>query len=166
MFYRRTGLRPTILPFLGALTLSLAMLSAQVAAETGSCEPTQVAYNVSMESASTTSFVYIPIRHTTVSFYQGGDAPSCVIVTFSGEASTFVGDNGRIRVGPVLDGDIHSIPPVIQILDDTNGNPKPYAAHFIFPSVSPGRHTIKMYGSVFRGEANLSFHNVIVQHAK
>jgi hypothetical protein len=119
------------------------------------------------KSTSSTSFVNVP--NAGVSFTQGGTGSGCVIVTFTAEAFARVSRLLQIRAR--LDNSSTAAPGVVQLSgdDDEDGDGDWARAHaftFIFPSVAPGAHTVRMqFRSVFFFEpVTIHKHTVVVQH--
>jgi hypothetical protein len=109
--------------------------------KTGSCHPSQVKFIGSEVVRSTDSRVYVIIPYTSLIFTQGGTSSSCVIVYFSAKAAA-------LGVGKMW---------LIATIDDSNADAMPsetiftgstavqtQAVSFIFPTVAPGRHTLRM----------------------
>jgi hypothetical protein len=119
------------------------------------------------KSTSSTNFVNLP--NGSVSFTQGGTGSGCVIVTFAAEAFARVSRILQIRAR--LDNSSVAAPGIVQLSgdDDEDGDGDWARAHaftFIFPSVAPGAHTVRMqFRSVFFSEpVTIHKHTVVVQH--
>ena len=148
----------------GAILL-LAMLPAVVqgAPSTGSCRPSQVKFIASSLDHSTTSFAFVNIPETQINFTQGGAAASCVLVRFS--ASTH-GTNGIdvVNVRALLDSTAGH-PAVIKVRGETDVTGYPRSFEFIFPSVPPGAHVLRMQFSSDKGAAvHVMNHNTVIQY--
>lgn len=114
-----------------------------------------------------TSFVNVP--NSGVSFNQGGTGSGCVIVTFSAE--TFTEPNGVMQVRARLDDSVTAAPGVVQFSGDDDEDfdgrwARSRAFTFIFPSVMPGSHSVRVqFRSVdFFREVVIHKHTVVVQH--
>ena len=73
-----------------------------LAAATGTCAPTTSKYLTATNDIFTTSFPFVTVGGTTINFVQGGTTASCIIVSFSGEASAEAAT--IMLVQPVIDG--------------------------------------------------------------
>jgi hypothetical protein len=109
------------------------------------------------------------VPNTNVFFTQGGTSSGCVIVTFTAETFARVGRLLQVRAR--LDNAVTAAPGVVQLSgdDDEDGDNRWSRAHaftFIFPSVTPGPHTVRMqFRSVFFFEpVFINKHTVMVQH--
>jgi len=129
------------------------------------CSPTKLKASVSAAESSTTSSAYENIPESQVSFVQGGNAPSCVIVRFSVEALAAGADNAleiRAFMGNITAGRPGSV-----LVGDRTGEYRGYSYEFVFPSVAPGFHTIRMQGrsTVTGQQVSVRNHNTVVQFA-
>jgi len=116
---------------------------------------------------SSTGFVNIP--NSVVSFAQGGTTNDCVIVTFTAEA--IAPANRLMLVRSVLDSSVVAAPGGVQFTGDNDEDfdgrwARSHAFTFVFPSVAPGLHNVKMQ---FRspatfGNVYIHKHTVVVQH--
>jgi hypothetical protein len=126
----------------------------------GSCSPTKVDYSASVVNGQRTSDVFGNIPEAAINFVQGGNSPSCVIVKFS--AVTF-GDQLLIRA--LLDGVAVPVPDeVLYSSGDSQGDA--HSFYFVFPSVAPGNHTIRMQYRLANtpGAAIVQRHTTLVEH--
>ncbi|MGQ0484159.1 MAG: hypothetical protein ACT4SY_02225 [Hyphomicrobiales bacterium] len=119
------------------------------------------------KSTSSNNFVNVP--NAGVSFNQGGTGNGCVIVTFTAEAFARVSRLLQIRAR--LENGAIAAPGVVQLSgdddEDRDGDwARAHAFTFIFPSVAPGAHTVRMqFRSVFFFEpVTIHKHTVVVQH--
>ena len=138
---------------------------------TGACtDMTKVNYksdNSINKSTSSTSFVNVP--NTGVSFTQGGASSGCVIVTFTAEA--FAPGSRLLQIRARLDDSVTAAPGNVQLSgdDDEDGDgrwARSQAFAFIFTSVAPGSHFVRMQfrsPDVF-GSVLIHKHTVVVQH--
>ena len=116
---------------------------------------------------SSSSFVDVP--NSTVTFGQGGTTSGCVIVTFTAEA--FAPSERLLQIRAILENSVVAAPGNVQFSgdddEDSNGRwARSHAFTFIFPSVAPGLHNVRMqfrspdiFGRVF-----IHKHTVVVQH--
>ncbi len=113
-----------------------------------SCSPTKVKAALSILDSSTTVQSFVNMPEAAVNFVQGGKKPSCVIVRFSAEVAA--AQNTAMFVRAVLDNATVAIPSPQQFTVN-QGPIFAFAAHsydFVFPSVTPGTHIVRMqYGS-------------------
>ncbi len=116
---------------------------------------------------SSSSFVDVP--NSTVTFGQGGTTSGCVIVTFTAEA--FAPGNRLLQVRAILENSVVAAPGNVQFSgdDDEEGDDRWARSHaftFIFPSVAPGLHNVRMQfrsPDIF-GNVYIHKHTVVVQH--
>lgn len=119
------------------------------------------------KSTFSTSFVDVP--NSGVVFNQGGTGSSCAIVTFTAE--TFTESNGLMQIRARLDDSVTAAPGVVQLSGDDDEDldnrwARSHAFTFIFPSVAPGSHRVRIqFRSVdFFREVVIHKHTVVVQH--
>ena len=111
------------------------------------CSPTKMSIRVGTGTVSTSSTTFTVIPLTAIAFTQGGTGPSCVVVRFSG-ASSVVG-GGVSRLQAVLDGTVAE-PNSVSFSGENVGSVA-HAFEFVFPSVPPGSHTLRMLYRVNNG---------------
>jgi hypothetical protein len=138
---------------------------------TGSCKPALLDYvENTTDGQGTSSASFVDLPGTSVTFTQGGTAASCVEVDFT--AMTFAAAGALLEVQPVLDGATLGVPSVTQLSgdDDENADGKWSRSHafdFIFPSVAPGSHTMKMqFQSVGSLTVIINRNAMLVRHHK
>jgi len=138
---------------------------------TGSCKPALLDYvEITTDGQSTSSGTFVDLPGTSLTFTQGGTAASCVEVDFT--AMTFAAGGALLDVQPVLDGATLGVPSATQLSgdDDENANgrwSRSHAFDFIFPSVAPGSHTMKMqFESVVGGTVFINRNAMLVRHHK
>jgi hypothetical protein len=132
-------------------------------AHSGKCAPTATQSRTSTLEVSNTGDLE-PIIESSITFVQGGSIASCIIVTFSSEAKTD-GKTVQAFVQAEIDGtDIGSPGEVSFAAQDTF---QARSFTFVFPSVLPGSHIIKMRSerNGDRGTAVFGLRTLIVQHA-
>ncbi len=118
---------------------------------------------------STTSTTFVDVPNSTVFFNEGGAGSSCVIVTFTAE--TFAPDSRLLQVRARLDNSVTASPGVVQLSGDDDEDrdgrwARSHAFTFIFPSVAPGSHDVRMQfrsPDIF-GRVYIYKHTVVVQH--
>jgi hypothetical protein len=99
-----------------------------------------------------------------LAFPQGGTAPSCVVVMFSGEANTAA--NETLRVEAILDGATHCQPDD-NLLAKNQPDTGDRAMNFVCASVSPGTHSVKIhFRSTSGGAVTLEYRTLVVMYAK
>ena len=153
------------------LVASLAADGASAAPVTGSCSPTRIKFLASDATFfTTTSTSFGNVAQGTVNFTQGGAAPSCVIVSLS--ANSFAVGNSPSTPAPLsvrlmLDGTTPALPNEVDFSDGNDSGNQARAFDFIFPSVEPGPHTIRVQIKTTSDAllADLNRHNIIVQFA-
>jgi hypothetical protein len=150
---------------LSALLLMFAAVppvAAQPAPVTFECTLTQIKGIASSLEGSTASTAFVAIPETTVSFVQGGTAPGCIVVRFSGEA--LVCCSGML-IRAVLDNKFLAHPRKVNFLTEAIGGISGHTFEFLFPRVTPGTHTIQMqYRSEFGDDVFLSRYNTVVNY--
>ena len=115
---------------------------------TGTCKTGKSDYVTNDTTGlSTTSTSYVTVPGMSRTFTIGGTAATCVIVDVSG--FSFATGDALEYVTVLLDGSTFPSPTEVQFSgdDDENGNfewARAHAANFVFPSVSPGSHTVTM----------------------
>jgi hypothetical protein len=129
-----------------------------------SCNPVAMKGSVSvLDTTSTTSLTYLNVPESLVSFRQGGASASCVVVRFSAQAAA--GTNGSLYIRAYLDDSTTAAPQ--ELIYYNAGEPffgvRSY--DFIFPSVAPGRHSLRMqFRSASGTWVGVYFHTTIVQY--
>jgi hypothetical protein len=113
-------------------------------------------------SSSATTFTAIP--GAVINFVQGGTGPSCVTVRFSA-ASSVVG-GGVSRVQALLDNVTVAAPGQVQFSGENVGSVS-HAFEFLFPSVAPGSHNVRIMFRVAVGSHTVFVdeRTLVVQHA-
>jgi hypothetical protein len=153
-------------PLLCGTSLLLALLTpvvAPAAPTTVSCSPTKVKIVASsLQNISKTVGDYSNIPEAAVAFTQAGPAASCVIVRFSTEAEVPGANNVAIRA--FLDNASSAVPALIYYSGDNGGTRSAHSYEFVFPSVTPGAHTVRMQFSSTGGTiVTLHRHTTVVQ---
>lgn len=96
-------------------------------------------------------------------FFKGGASASCVIVRFS--AITFAVVDNRVEIRAYLDNGPAALPAAV-MYSDGSGGAGAHSFEFIFPSVAPGFHVVRMqYRSPNGGLISVSRHTTVVQFA-
>jgi hypothetical protein len=106
--------------------------------------PTGVAFRASetVYADGTVDYTtYINLPDTAVNFTQGGSRPGCVIVFFS--AAAYRGTIEDVFIRAVLDGSVVGLPQDQQ-WDSSTAGFRFNGVSFIFPSVAPGAHSLRM----------------------
>jgi hypothetical protein len=131
-------------------------------AAAGACSPTKIAYKTSNVSVNMSSNVFAVVPQTPVAFTQGGVNPSCVIVRYSAMAAASSPKWIPLRV--VLDGSVVAQPGEVQYEGYTEIS-LARSFDFIFPSVAPGAHTVRVEWRSFNtGIIFMHDRTTIVQH--
>jgi len=149
----------------------LAAGTALAAPTTGSCSPTKVKFiasDATFFQVTSTSFVNVP--QGVVNFTQGGTSPSCVIVGVSADPTGVASSPptpAPLTVRVMLDGTTAALPNEVDFSDGADTGNQVRSFDFIFPSVAPGDHSIRVQfkASPASGFADLNRHNVIVNYA-
>jgi hypothetical protein len=104
----------------------------------------------------------VNIPEATISFVQGGTSASCVIVRFS---AGICAPGGGVYVRAFLDQTTAALPIDINYASN-DACFQAHAFEFIFPSVAPGVHTVRMqYRSLSGTIVYVARHNTVVQFA-
>jgi hypothetical protein len=130
------------------------------------CNPTKVKAVASVVEVSrgSNSATFAQIPEASVSFTQGGASASCVLVRFSAE--TFAEGNENTLIRAFLDGVTAGLPAEVQYSGTDNGQFSARSFEFIFPSVAPGAHVVRMqYRSRNGTFTKVLRHNTVVQFA-
>ena len=147
-----------------ALSLTALIPTAATAEQMNvSCSPTKMKIAISETGTFTvTSTVFKNIGETTLSFTQGGTKPSCVVVRFS---SMTASGGSRVFVRASLDDGHLALPSEVSFSGGDSIPAKAYAFDFVFPSVPPGAHVLRMQFRSTGALGALGRHNTIVQYA-
>jgi hypothetical protein len=159
--------------FIAAGLLAAAFVSgpAFAAATIGTCSPSRVKFLASdVAFFTTSSTTFVNVAQGAVKFTQGGTQPSCVIVSLS--ANSFAVGNSPATPAPLtvrimMDGTTPALPNEVDFSDGNDGGNQARAFDFIFPSVAPGEHTIRVQIKTNSDSlsADLNRHNIVVQFA-
>jgi len=150
-----------------ALTVLSAATAAHAQTTEGACAPAGVKYIANGGSLSTsTSFSNVDGAATTI--VQGGNAPSCVLVLFSGAAASDPSTTMFLRA--TLDGHTIAVPSQLQFFRNSTTNTlffESRAGNFVFPSVAPGTHRVRIqFMSGDGGFVQFTNTTLIVHYAK
>jgi len=117
----------------------------------GSC-PTPGTHFVAADDTgnSTISTTYVDVPNMTVTFTAGGTRSFCATATFS--AFTFAPGGALLDVQALMDGTVVGAPGEQQFSGDDGVWAVSHAFTFVFPSVAPGAHTIKIQYRSFDGQ--------------
>ena len=156
---------------LGFLSLAMlagaAIMSPAAAKTTGKCTPAHIDFVASDKASASSSSSLLPVPDMFMSFTQGGNAASCVILQFQAQAHAPNATSSLIGLDARLDGDDtdNYFPPQPQFAanDETFGVIR--SMTIVFPSVAPGQHTIRLFfRSANGGVVELSNPSLIVNH--
>ncbi len=154
---------------LAAIGLCLAVVSTTPAAApaapvAGACETTGTKAKVSTTQQTTNSMDHVNVTETAIAFTQG--RTSCVIVSFSSEASAAA--NTTMRVSAIIDSNVCQ--PDESTFVQSGASPSGTGGHamnFLCLNVAPGTHTVKMqFRSVNGGDVTLDYRTMIVHYAR
>ncbi len=148
-----------------ALVLLFGPGTGRAAVVSGTCTPGKVAFAASNDPESeTNSTAFINVPEAGVSFVQGGPQPSCVLVQFSAHAFAAAGNSLMLRA--LLDGTTPALPRFVQFSSDDPGLYRTSTVTFVFPRVTPGRHTVRLqFRSSDGTRVEIGVHNTIVHFA-
>lgn len=150
-----------------AVLIATAIPSPATAKITGKCTPAHIAFVASDKASATSSGGLLPVPDMFLSFTQGGNAASCVMLQFQAQAHAPGTTSSLIGLDARLDGDDtdNYFPPEPQFAanDATFGVIR--SMTIVFPSVAPGQHTVRMFfRSANGGVVELSQPSLIVNH--
>ena len=112
---------------------------------------------------STTSTTFVDVPNARYRFRVGGSSPSCVIVRFSAEAWSA---DDTMYVQAVMGAQV-ALPAGngFQFVGDDDNFSSAHAIDFIFPSVSPGRRTVKIqYASALGTAVWMHEYSMVIEH--
>jgi hypothetical protein len=124
-----------------AAGLAMAPIAEALAKSCGQLLNTEIAQSGAGQF-TTSSIIFANVVGSNVSFNVAGASPSCVIVSFSAQA--FAQNRTGMHVRALLDNNVESVDGVVIFVGDSGAFPEAHAYNFLFPSVSPGPHTVKM----------------------
>jgi hypothetical protein len=118
----------------------------------GSC-PTPGTHFVAADNtgSSTVSTTYVDVPDMSVTFTAGGTRTFCATATFS--AFTFAPAGALLYVQALMDGTVVGAPGEQQFSGDDGLWAVAHAFTFVFPSVAPGAHTIKIQYRSYDGKS-------------
>jgi hypothetical protein len=134
-----------------ATTISEAPLATgqdvQPAVSGNNCKLPRTDFTTSIFSFSTSSATFADMPETQDTISQGGQAPSCVVVNFSGH--TISPGLAVMAIRAVLDGTVIAEPGQVFLSGDDDEDQdfrtaRSHAMNFVFPSVAPGTHTVSI----------------------
>lgn len=132
------------------------------------CSPTQMKILASDEdhSGTSTSTSFQNIYQGYISFTQGGTSASCVLVRFSAVTVGVTGEAVQIRA--FLDGLTPAFPAEVTYSYFNSGLAYgPHSFDFIFPSVAPGSHFVRMqFRSNGGGQVQVLSHSTVLHYAR
>jgi hypothetical protein len=130
---------------------------------TGICTPAKAKFLSSVNSSSTSSTTPVNFMDNRLNFVQGGASASCVIVRFSAMVEGVSGYN--VAVSATIDGTNASLPAEVLFSDGGDLNFQVRSFDFIFPSVAPGSHLVRIqFRSPTAISVSIAAHNIIVQY--
>ena len=129
------------------------------------CSLTKMKISVSeLDSSSTTSTTFKTLPEASVSFTQGGISANCVVVRFS--AVTVSGPNDGVKIRAHMDNTTVALPGEVFYSGDEGAAFGARSYDFVFPSVAPGSHVLRMQFRSTNGNiVYVHRHTTIVQHA-
>lgn len=153
------------------LAVALASGSAFAAATGGTCSPTKVKFLASDAAQfTTTSTNFANVGQGGFAFTQGGTTASCVLVSLSAGSfatGTSPSTPAPLTVRVMLDGTTPALPNEVNFSDGADTGNQARSFDFIFPSVAPGAHTIRVQIKTNADAllVDLNRHNIVVQYA-
>jgi hypothetical protein len=149
----------------GLLIFGATLSVADAAGTIIGCTPNRTKINVaSIEADATGSATFVNIAEGAVSFTVGGTKASCVLVRFSAET---ISDNTGVVIRPFLDNITAPLRGEVRYSGHDGDSYGAHAYDFVFPSVPPGNHVVRMQ---FRGETGVGVtvihYTTIVQYSQ
>ncbi len=130
----------------------------------GGCKAAKVDFAANDVGTSTTSTSFVDLPGASVTFSIGGAATSCVVADYSGQA--FAPSPRLLFIQALLDGASLGAPSPVQLVGgsaDTFSDS--YSMQFVWPSVAPGVHTVKIQFRSFEGgSVAVNRGTLVVQH--
>lgn len=121
--------------------LAIAALAAAPAlAAKGNCKTPKTAFHTEYDGTTTTSTEWVKVPRTAVTFKQGGEKASCVVVRFS----VLPDADYIVLVRPVIDGQLMATPHEVQLEYLSPGYSSTRSFEFVFPKVKPGSHVLRI----------------------
>jgi hypothetical protein len=162
-------IRKNIAAGIALAALALGSTGARAEAITGDCTAARISYATPDNNpiASTNSTAWSNIPDAAVTFTQHGTKPGCIIVRFSASMAASAGAGAIVRA--ILDGSLQ-IPAIVgvpfTVQYASNDGYRAQSFDFVFPSVEPGPHTIRIQwkrsGAV--GPVDVSDRSTVVHH--
>lgn len=138
----------------GGLLLSASL--AQAAPTVINCAPAKLKIMASALESTTSSTNFVNLPEAAVNFTQAGPGPSCVVVRFSAMALT---SNNSVNVRAILENNTTALPSDVGFATDD------LSFEFVFPSVAPGNHAVRLQYKSFSGQAvTIKRRNTVVQY--
>ncbi len=139
---------------------------------TGQCKVTKISYVTGEDtSLSTTSTAYVDVPGMSSTFTEGGTVTRCVVVQYTAYVFAATGGTALMYVRALLDGVTVASPTETQFDGDSDEEgdgrwARSHAFNFVFPSVTPGGHTIKIQWRSFDGGTIFTHRRtLLVSHA-
>ena len=124
---------------------------------TGQCKVNKVSYATGEDTGlSTTSLSYVDVPGMSSTFTEGGTVTRCVTVQYTAYVFAASGAATLMQVRALLDGVTVASPSETQFDGDSDEDAdgawaRSHAFNFVFPTVAPGSHTIKIQWKSFDG---------------
>lgn len=150
-----------------AVALVVGMSVSHSAPVQGTCSPTKIKFSASaLDGNSTNSQTFKNVPEASVSFTQGGSSPSCVIVSFTGMVAA-PADGTVMFLRAWLNDTTAGLPGEIQFTTSGMVAARTHTINFIFPSVAPGTHVMRIQYKTNSSGQNVWVHrhNTIVHSA-
>jgi hypothetical protein len=158
---RHTLSRPTLALAPALLLATLLCTAGEVLAAKGNCNTPKTAFRTETDGVTTTATTWVTVPKSVVSFTQGGNNPSCVVVRFS----VLPRANYLVYIRPLIDGTILATPDNVQLEYKSPGYLSTRAFEFVFPKIAPGNHVLRMQWITPDGQQTWFYRRTItVQH--
>ena len=137
--------------------------AAHAQVQTGICMTSRAKFISANAGGTTHSTTPVNFLSNVANFTQGGASAGCVIVRFSAMAE---GDSGyTVAVRATMDGATASLPAEVLFSDGGDLVSQARSFDFIFPSVSPGSHSVRIqFRSPTGIDVSIGQHNIVVQY--
>jgi hypothetical protein len=147
--------------FVLAFAALLSVGASDAFAAKGKCSTPKTAYRTETDVVATTSTSFVPVPKTGVSFKQGGNKASCVVVRFS----VLPDADYIVYIRPVIDSTILATPTNVQLEYNSPSYLSTRSFEFVFPEIEPGKHVLRMEWVTYGGQQVQFFRRTVtVQH--
>ncbi len=145
-----------------ALLLTLAAPAPSSAAKNFACSPAKVKGSISEIPTVVSGTTFTNVVESAVSFRQGGNKPSCVMVHFVAAMAAETGESIVLRAR--LDNNIIGLPETWVATQGEDSGSRVHPAIFVFRNVAPGPHTVTIQARGLAGDQVLIGQHTTLVH--